>query len=254
MKKRLKSYILVFLSLGLIACSSSSNSSSSTEKTDNNTATETPTVEVKEEKKEPVAWEVGDAKALTYVDSIGTKWAQITCPVTNTGEKNLYLSSGTMDLEDSDGKLVDSRSLVSVFPDVLLPGETAYYYEETTLEDNAPDELNVIPHVNVKEAKVECIRLETSDVTIADESYGGVKITGRVENKTDDVAKLVYIVALMFNSDNEMIAQAMSILTDDLPAGDKIGFSMSTFAAPSSVNAAAVDHYEIYAYPMQMQF
>jgi hypothetical protein len=179
---------------------------------------------------------------------------QIICPVTNTGTKDLYLSAGTMDLEDSDGHLVDSKNMVSVFPDVLKPGETAYYYEETTLDEGSPAELSVLPHVKVKEAKVDPIRYETSEVEVSNEDYGGIKITGRVENTTDEDGKMVYVTAFLYDSGNNMIASAFTILMDDLVAGDKIGFSMSTMSVPDSVTAEAVDHYEIYAYPTQFQF
>lgn len=265
MKKSATLFLAGVLCLGLTGCgsSSSSDSSKADEKegasASEETAAETKEDEKKEEEpkeevKEEAAWEVGEATAVTYPDSIGSTWIQIICPVKNTGTKTLYLSSGTMDLEDKDGHLVDSKNLISVFPEVLQPGETAYYYEETILDDGMPTDLNVLPHVKVKEAKVDCIRYEISDVAIADEEYGGVKITGRVENTTDESESMVQIVALLYDADNNLLALPFTYLTDELAAGDKMGFSMSTFSAPDSVTAGAVDHYEIYAYPQQFQF
>ena len=191
---------------------------------------------------------------MTFTNSIGTNWVQIICPVTNTGTKNLYLSAGTMDLEDAEGHLVDSESLVSVFPEVIKPGETAYYYEETTLDEGMPMELNVLPHVKVKEAKVEPIRYETSEISVVNDDFTGIKITGRVENKTEEDGKLVYVTAFLYDADNTMIASAFTILTDDLAAGDKIGFSMSAFSIPDYITAESVDHCEVFAYPQQFQF
>ena len=261
MKNTSKAFLTGILCLCMSACGSSSKPDSSKadekeetaaaeEKTEEETKEEAP----KEETKEAVAWETGEARAVTYTDSIGSVWVQVICPVTNTGTKNLYLSSGTMDLEDTDGHLVESLSMVSVFPEVIQPGETAYYYEETILDGGDPGALNVLPHVKVKEAKVDCIRFEISDVDIADESYGDVKVTGRVENTTSEDENLVQVIALLFDADNNLIALPFTYLTDGLTAVDKIGFSMTTFSVPDSVTAGAVDHYEVYAYPQQFQF
>lgn len=261
MKKTLKTLIAGILCFALTACGSSSSApKESEEQKEPETAAETKTEEeskeeeAKEEVKEAASWEVGEATITTWTDSIGSRWAQIICPVTNTGTKNLYLSTGTMDLEDADGHLVDSLSMVSVFPDVIQPDETGYYYEETILDEGTPEGLSVLPHVKVKEATIDCIRYDVSEVNVADEQYGGIKITGRVANSTDEDASLVYVTAFLYDSEDHMIASAFTILTDDLVAGDKVGFSMSTFSAPDTLTAGSVDHYEVYAYPTQYQF
>ena len=252
MKNTSKAFLTDILCLCMSACGSSSKPDSS--KADEKEETAAAEEKTEEETKEAVAWETGEARAVTYTDSIGSVWVQVICPVTNTGTKNLYLSSGTMDLEDTDGHLVESLSMVSVFPEVIQPGETAYYYEETILDGGDPGALNVLPHVKVKEAKVDCIRFEISDVDIADESYGDVKVTGRVENTTSENQNLVQVIAFLFDADNNLIALPYTYLTDELAAGDKIGFSMTTFSVPDNVTAGAVDHYEVYAYPQQFQF
>ncbi len=200
------------------------------------------------------AYEVGEGKVNVYKNSIGTYWAQVCVPVTNTGSCDLYLSSGTMDLEDADGHLVDSLQLVSVYPEVLQPGETAWYYEETTLDNEPASELKVVPHVDVAKAKVKCIRFDLSDVTISDDTFSGVKIVGRVENTTSKDEKMVYVVFFLYDEQDEMIGSAFTILTDGVKAGEKVGFTASTFAAPDSVTADKVSRYEAYAYPMQLQF
>lgn len=213
------------------------------------TATPKPTEEPKAE-----AYEVGEPQLVVYQNSIGSTWVQVAVPVKNTGGVNLFLGSGTIDLEDADGHLVDSMSLVSVYPQVLQPGETAWYYEETTLDEAPASELKAIPHVDVEKAKVDCIRYEVSDVTVSDEQYGDVKITGRVENTTSEGKSMVYISIFLYDADDKLLAHAFTILTDELKAGDKIGFSASTFAAPDSVTADSVARFEVYAYPTQFQF
>ena len=209
--------------------------------------------DTKATEKEKDSYEVGEAEAIVYKDSIGTYWVQISVPVTNTGSVNLYLSSGTMDLEDADGHLVESASMVSAYPQVIKPGETGWYYEETTL-DKAPDtDLKVIPHVSAKKATVDCIRYSVSDLSIGNETYGGIKITGRVENVTDEDESMPYVVAFLYDADDHFLGQAFTIL-DELKAGDKMGFSMSTFASNPDFKAENVKRYDVIAYPMKLQF
>ena len=77
-------------------------------------------------------YEVGNSSAEVWTNSIGTKWIKVVVPIKNTGSENLYISPCTIDIENSEGNLEDTLSLVSAYPQVVKPGETAYYYEETT--------------------------------------------------------------------------------------------------------------------------
>lgn len=203
---------------------------------------------------EGAAWETGDGEVFVGEDSIGSAWVQVAVPVKNTGSENLYLGAGTIDLEDMDGHLVESLSLVSVYPQVLKPGETAWYFEEATLDEMPSSDLKAVPHVDVKEASVDCIRYETSDVTISDNEFGEVKITGRVENTTEEEGTMVEIAAFLYDADENFIGIIYTYLDGSLAAGDKMGFSASSFANVKGLTAADVANYKIYAYPTQYQF
>ena len=199
-------------------------------------------------------WAVGQGRVLTYTDSINTTWAQVSVPVTNTGDRNLYLGAGTMDLEDAAGHLVDSLSLVGFYPQVLAPGETGWYYEETTLDSVPSSELTVVPHVDIKEATVECIRYEASDLSFADEEFGGIKATGRITNTTTADGSLVYVVLFLFDSEENLVGQTFTILDGELKAGDTIGFSTQTFGSNDAINVDSITGYRLFAYPEQFQF
>ena len=202
-----------------------------------------------------VDWEVGEGTAVTWTDSIGSEWVQLVVPVTNTGSENLYLGSGTFDLEDESGALVKTLDMVSAYPEVLKPGETACYYEETGIDGDAEKNLIVVPHVDVEEATVDCIRLDVSETSIVNEEYtGGVRVKGRVENTTDADQELVYVSAILYDADNKVIGSVFTILNNTLPVGERIGFEAGSLSAPDSLNTDAVDHYEVFAYPSQMQF
>ncbi len=257
MKRAITILLALLFALSLAACGDSSSSPTPTPTeaatTPKSTPAQTSPTPAATPEKEKDSYEVGEANVLVYKNSIGTFWVQISVPVKNTGDANLYLSSGTIDLEDSSGHLVESFSLVSVYPQVLKPGETAWYYEETTLDSEPESELKAIPHVSVKKATVECIRYSVSDLAISDDTYGGIKITGRAENVTEEDESMPYVVAFMYDSNDQLLGQAFTIM-DDLKAGDKMGFSMTTFGSNPAFKAENVARYEVIAYPMQFQF
>lgn len=197
---------------------------------------------------------VTDARAVTWVNSIGTTWVQVIVEITNDGTKDLYLGSGNCDLEDSSGKLIKSMTMLSEYPEVLAPGEKGYMYEETTLDEPVEGELTVLPRPNVQEAKVACIRLAVSDVEVSDDKYGDIKIMGRVENTTNKDQSLVQVSALLYGSDGKLIGIAFTYVMDTLKPGDKVGFEMGGFSLPDTVNASAVANCVVYAYPTQFQF
>lgn len=222
------------------------------------TATTEPTAEPAAEpvaEKNPSA-DVSCVPAKVWTNSIGTVWAQTIVTITNTGDTDLYLSAGSYDLEDENGTLVASQTLVSVFPQIIAPGETAYMYDETTL-DNSPiseGELNVIAHYNIRESTSQYIRLPVSEVQVYENDYTGIKVMGRVENNGNQDLELVYIEAMLFDADSNPLGHCFTILTDTLAMGDKIGFEMSELCFPPDVELEDIADYTITAYPMQYQF
>jgi hypothetical protein len=201
------------------------------------------------------AYTVTYQKATTYTNSIGTTWVQCIAEIENTGSVPLYLSSGSYDLEDSDGNLVASQTLVSEYPVVLDVGEKGYMYDEDILEDvEGGTELTLVPRISAEAAKIDLVRLNVTDVQISDDKYGGVKALGRVENTTTEEQDMVYVAIVLFDAAGTPIGLLFTILMDPLKAGDKIGFEASTLSVPDSLAAASVASYTTYAYPMQMQF
>ena len=208
-----------------------------------------------EKKTEPAKadYEVGEGIVHVWENSLGSTWISASVPVKNTGSANLYLSSGTLDIEDATGKLITTLKMVSVYPQVLKPGETAYYYEENTL-DNAVDQegLKIIPHLDIDEAKVECVRFDVSETEVKNTDYFGVKVTGRVENTSDEAQNMVYVVAHLFDADGNLITQQFTILDNEIQPGEKIGFETSNLGY--SFDAGDVASFEVFAFPIQYQF
>lgn len=205
-------------------------------------------------KKEAVAegkaeYENGEPVVSVTTDSIGSKYVQVSWSVTNTGSVNLYLSSGSADIESGDGTLEDTVEGISAYPAVLKPGETGYYFERTLYDGSATSGLKAVPHADVEKASVDCIRYAVSDVSIKDEQYFGAKVIGRVENTTEEDGSLVEVAALLFGTKGDLIGVEFTYVDGDLVAGDKKGFQCSSLR--TDLKASDIAEYQVYAYPTQ---
>ena len=207
-----------------------------------------------QEEQPAVAYEVTDSRARTWTSGTGTTWVQTIVEITNTGTSNLYLSSGSYDLEDAGGNLVASQTLVSAHPEVLAPGEKGYMYEETTLDEPVEGELTVLPRESVEEAKVDLIRFPVTEAKLTEGSYGGFKMTGRVENTGEEEEGMVFVTAFLYDAEGVFLGELFTILMEDLAPGDKIGFEMSSYSLPDDVTLESVADFTVYAYPTQYQF
>lgn len=200
------------------------------------------------------AYEITNVYVKTWKNSIGTVCAKVIAEITNTGGKNLYLSSCSVDLEDASGELVDVMNSVIAYPQVIAPGEKAYYYDETTIDATEPIELSAIVHPDVKEATVDQILLGTSEEFEISEEYSIVEIKGRVENTTNELQSQVKVSVVLFNSESKPVGVLFTYIDGEIQPGEKIGFKTSAGMLPGSVSLDDIASCEAYAYPEQMQF
>lgn len=200
-------------------------------------------------------YEITYSNFTTFTDSIGTVWGQVIIEITNTGSNDLYLRSGSYDIKDNNNSLVATESLVSVYPDVLQPGEKGYLYDENTFDDLSTDEAySVTPHLSIDNATIPCVRYDVFDTTLKEDDWGDLSLIGQVTNTSDEEGSLVYVVAILYDDNNAPIGILYTILTDDLPAGETVGFEATALSLPPSVSADTVADTVIYAFPTQMQF
>ncbi len=192
---------------------------------------------------------IGDTVASVSTDSIGSKYIQVYFTVKNTGKVNLFLESGSADIENSSGSLEDTVDMISAYPNVIKPGETGYYYERTLYDGDATSGLKAIAHPDVEKASVDCIRYSVSDVSVKDEQYSGAKVIGRVENTTDEKSETVEVAAILFDKNNKLIGVEYTYLDDGLAAGDKRAFECSPLR--TDLKASNIATYKVYAYPNQ---
>lgn len=257
MKKIASLLLSLIMLLSLAACGGSGESQSSANSSTVSTSEESQeTPEPEPTEAAGPQYEITYQNAKVWTDSIGSVWVQTIVEITNTGSTNLYLSSGAYDLEDADGNLVAAQSMVSAYPSVLAPGEKGYMYEETTLDNYTGDgNLTVIPRPDVEEATVDLIRYDTSDITVSNDEFSGVKVMGRVENTTGEVSEgMVYVVAFLYDANGTPIGSVFDILTEDLEVGSKVGFELTGLSLPDDITAESVASTTVYSYPLQYQF
>ena len=195
------------------------------------------------------SYTLGDATIDTWTDSIGSKWMKIAVPITNTGTADLYLDDISVDIESSTGTLIETKSMISGYPEYIKPGETGYYYTATSRSFNDTN-VKVVPHCNAEKATNDVLRYKITDVSITADQYNGVKVMGRVENTTNKKGSLDKIAACLFDANGKLICVAFTYLENDLAVGAKVGFSMTPFAF-RNFTPEDVASYEVYGYPTQ---
>jgi hypothetical protein len=201
-----------------------------------------------------VASEITYTNAMLHKSSIGTVWVSAIAEVTNTGSANLYLSSGSIDLEDSSGSLVSSITMVSAYPEVIAPGEKGYYFESTMLDDMPADSsLTVILHPDIEKAKVDKINFPVTELKLADDRYSGLSASGRIENTGSEEESMIYIAVILYGENDTPLGVLFTIIMDDVAAGDKVGFNATGLSLPDNITSDTVARYEAVAYPMQLQ-
>ena len=200
-----------------------------------------------------MAYEIVDNDNWIITNSIGTKYMMGAVTVKNTGTTNLYLSSGTFDIEDASGALIDSNRYISASPQVIAPGETAVYFEEMMFDKGTADGVyHIVPTIQAEEAKVDLIRCPVTDVSFTDSYFGGVEVVGRVENTTGQEQSMLNVDVVLYDAAGNVLS-VMSTYTSNAAPGAKIGFNTSSIFQ-RNLKAADIASYAVYAYPTQYNF
>ena len=262
MKKWVKNFLVVgiVLCFAFLAIASSSDDERATkvdgENNGNQTSDNNDNNDDGEEAQEGAHYQITYQSASTWKNSIGTVWVQAMFEVTNVGTTELYLSSGAYDLEDSEGNLVSSSRLVSVYPTVIGPGESALYHETTTISDaDSEIDVTILPRPSIKRAKIDNVRLEVTEVTFSEGTFSGIQARGRVENTTGEEQSSVTIAIILYDIDDKPIGVLSTTLMEDIASGDKIGFEASALSLPDDITPDRVARYEAFAYPwLQLQW
>ncbi len=198
-------------------------------------------------------YELGACSVRTYRDDNGTIWAMGIAEIVNTSDRPLYLDYGVFELRNSEDEVVMTADAIAAYPQILLPGESGYYFEvvEPDLPDTEALTLYVIP--DVCEAAVECVRYAVTDTRLKNSPYGGLELWGKVENTTASDGALVCIAAVLLDAESKPLGLLTTILPEQLNAGTASEFSVDSFMLPTELKTSEVAQTLIFSYPLQEQ-
>ena len=172
-------------------------------------------------------------------------------PITNNGNVNIYISSCTVDIEDSEGNLKDSVSNVSAKPNIIKPGETTYLYSEKTYDGDVYSGLVGIPHPTIKNAKnADSTRYEVSEVSFEMSAIYGVQALGRMTNNTTKKTSSPYVAINLFDKNDKFYATLYTIIYDEVNPNESISFkaTCTNLMYHEEFTISDIGRYETYAY------
>lgn len=199
-------------------------------------SSQTQATETKEEQKETPAPEktvecqTEFETVHKYINALNDPEAVYVAEIKNTGTTTVKLSDISIDLEDSDGKILTTTDYVSAFPNVINPGESAYICESLLSYDTTVTNLDTIGkalvHYTLEESNtVEPLNVEITETQLTLE-YSRPKIVGRIENMTEEAMSNIYIACPIYSANGELLTVTFTIV-DSLNAHEKKGFDQT---------------------------
>ena len=185
--------------------------------------------------------------------SYGTTHAECYVAVKNTGDTDLYLDDGTIDVETLTGKLVAVLENVSAFPQIIAPGETGYYFANDIISDiDTKQEYKISYDLNIKRSTKKLTRLSVSDVALSPDSLWGGSAVGRITNNTSATLSPCYIAILLFDENQKFIGCEYDAVYADISPNATKSFDINFMNFEGEYEDIA--GYKVYAYPYQYQF
>lgn len=197
-------------------------------------------------------YEYADLGVTTWTDSIGTCWAQVAVEIYNAGKYDLFLNSSSVDLETASGSLFATQNYIGPCPQVISPGEYAYYIETIMLDSAPEEELFTNWHLDICGSVTEKILFPVTDIKFSTDKYTDLKVIGRVENTTSKEQTLIEVCIIALDENNSVLTKLSTYV--DIAPNDKVGFECYGLAMPDGITADDVAAYIVYAFPHQYQF
>lgn len=190
-----------------------------------------------------------------YVNSIGTHVGSAFVEIVNTGNTPLYLNDAQFDIEDNDGHLLTTATMVSSCPDAIFPGESGYFYSDyidlSEIDDS--NGLKFAPHYKIEEARNEIIDYEVSDLSIREDSMWKCKVSGRLTNTRDEEINIIYLNVVFYDADHNVLGISGTNVTDVQP-GDTVSFEIPGDFFYDDANYSDIAEYTVYPRAWYMQF
>lgn len=190
-----------------------------------------------------------------YVDSIGNHVGSAFAEIVNTGNTPLYLNDAQFDIEDNDGHLLTTATMVSSCPDAIYPGESGYFYTDYIDLSGVDDSngLKFAPHYKIEEARNKIIDYEVSDLGIREDDVWKCKVSGRLTNTQDEKIGILYLNVVYYDANGNVLGISGTNITDVQP-GDTVSFEITGQFFYDNVNYSDIAEYRVYPRAWYMQF
>lgn len=212
-------------------------------------ATTTPT-EPTTEQPETVVCAVSDKRGTLFKNSSGETWLSVCVTVRNDGTGPVSLP--LMELTASrDGAALKTFSGLTAYPNVIAAGESACYYDEARVDTDATGAAELAFTLAPETAEEDkLVRYTVSETQLRDSVYGGLTLTGKVKNETDEDSKgMVCVASILYDESGTVIGVLYAYLPDKLAAGKTVSFTLDSFMLPAEATAATVADIQTFAYP-----
>ena len=197
------------------------------------------------------SFKVTDQRLNVYRNRAEEFWGQVITAVQNTGDAPIYLQDSTFHITDAEGKSLASDTTVSAYPQIVVPGETGYYYAETYLETESAEGLTLefTPQVSVSAQQAVAYTVENPD--LQDSRYGGMELRVTLSNSTAQDTRHYCVAVLLFDAEGKLLGQFYDVPSVKVPAGGSAVLELSSYMLPDTVTKAEIADYRILAYELQ---
>lgn len=229
--KRIPIIMLVFaLLLALCACGTTaskleapSGAASSVPKEESKTPEP-----VKDEPKAEIVYQ----RLEVYTNALNSVCATYVAEIKNTGTCTIgFTSDASIDIENASGSLVTTKQYISIHPDVIAPGESAYittqvYNDMLDGKVEAAELAQAIFHfAYAKNADYTPMPISVSDISIS-EKYSSISVTARLENTGSETITSPWVVIPVRDASGTLVS-ALFTIGDDLAAGAQRGIEQT---------------------------
>jgi hypothetical protein len=172
--------------------------------------------------------------------------------ILNTGTDTLFLNKGAVDLKYEDGTIADKVRYITPYPQIIAPGERAYYYAQSILEGVPADaQLQVIPLPDIVRSENNIVRYQTAGVKVFDTSIWGLRASGKVEY-SGEAELLINVAVVVFDLEGKPIAVLSDYVLADASKNNK--FEMSQWIIADYLKSKIISRFEAFAYPTLYQY
>ena len=199
------------------------------------------------------ACEKGYVSFTVEENSIGGIDLHAIVEIKNTGTTNLYLDESTFYFCDQEEVILKEDNYVKAYPQIISPGNSGYYYADTTLE-NVEDVENfwLMWDLNIYTNRSAIAYLETYDAKFTEESFSGVEASVKVKNPTDQEIKPTVVVVLLDKDHNPL--DVMTKTYETIPANSTKRIELSNWYQPEGIVMEDVVYYKAFSYIADDQY